>query len=295
MNRKPIPKENCRKKKESAREDKIPKTECHSLVNAREKRVEEARKLNLLSDTFMSVALDDIPACQHVLRTLTGVKDLRVKEIRTQYRISKLISHDAILDVVAEDEKGKLYNLEIQRTDTVDHARRTRFYGAMLDSEYLKKGKTYEEMPEVHIIYVSEKDLWKIGKTTYRVKKCFEDTDIPYEDGIHVLYVNAAVNDGTDTAKLMEYFKTTDPDDMSQGDLSRRVHFLKKEEGGYRVMCAVTEKWRMEDREEGRKEQARKTTINLIQKGMTAESIAEAVDISVDTVKQWIRETLEES
>lgn len=261
MNRKPIPKENCRKKKESAREDKIPKTECHSLVNAREKRVEEARKLNLL------------------------------------------ISQDAILDVVAEDEKGKLYNLEIQRTDTVDHARRTRFYGAMLDSEYLKKGKTYEEMPEVHIIYVSEKDLWKIGRTTYRVKKCFEDTDIPYEDGIHVLYVNAAVNDGTDTAKLMEYFKTTDPDDMSQGDLSRRVHFLKKEEGGYRVMCAVTEKWRMEDREEGRKEgrkegreeQARKTTINLIQKGMTAESIAEAVDMSVDTVKQWIRETLEES
>lgn len=125
------------------------------------------------------------------------------------------------------------------------------------------------------------------------MKKCFEDTDIPYEDGIHVLYVNAAVNDGTDTAKLMEYFKTTDPDDMSQGDLSRRVHFLKKEEGGYRVMCAVTEKWRMEDREEGRKEQARKTTLNLIQKGMTAESIAEAVDISIDTVKQWIRETLE--
>ena len=129
------------------------------------------------------------------------------------------------------------------------------------------------------------------------MKKCFEDTDIPYEDGIHVLYVNAAVNDGTDTAKLMEYFKTTDPDDMSQGDLSRRVHFLKKEEGGYRVMCAVTEKWRMEDREEGRKEgrkeQARKTTLNLIQKGMTAESTAEAVDISIDTVKQWIRETLE--
>lgn len=117
MNRTPIPKENCRKRKESAREDKIQKTECHSLINTREKRVEEARKLNLLSDTFMSVALDDVPACQHVLRTLTGVKDLRVKEIRTQYRISKLISHDAILDVVAEDEKGKLYSLEIQRTE----------------------------------------------------------------------------------------------------------------------------------------------------------------------------------
>ena len=54
-----------------------------------------------------------------------------------------------------------------------------------------------------------------------------------YDDGIHVTYVNAEVDDGTETARLMKYFKTTDPEDMSQGDLSSRVHFLKCEEGGY--------------------------------------------------------------
>ena len=31
-----------------------------------------------------------------------------------------------------------------ERSETVDHARRTRFYGAMIDSEYLKKGKSYD-------------------------------------------------------------------------------------------------------------------------------------------------------
>ena len=102
-----------------------------------EKRVEEARKFNLLSNVFMSVALNDIPACQYVLRILTGIEDLVVKEVRSQYRISKIHSHDAILDILAEDGTGKLYNLEIQRADTIDHARRTRFYGAMIDSEYL--------------------------------------------------------------------------------------------------------------------------------------------------------------
>ena len=50
----------------------------------------------------------------------------------------------------------------------------------MIDSEYLEKGKPYYEMPEVHIIYISETDLWKAGKTTYRVKKYFDGTDIPY-------------------------------------------------------------------------------------------------------------------
>ena len=200
-------------------------------MEARERRIAEARSLTLFSDTFMSVALKDPAACQHVLRILTGIRDLTVKEIRIQYRISKITSHDAILDILAEDSKGRMYNIEIQRKDTVDHARRTRFYSSMIDSESLAKGKTYSEMPDVYIIYISETDLWKAGKTVYPVQKSFAGTKIPYEDGVHILYVNAAVDDGSDTAKLMKYFKTSDPADMSQGDLSKRVHFLKQEEG----------------------------------------------------------------
>ena len=49
--------------------------------------------------------------------------------------------------------------------DRLGYARRTRFYGAMIDSEYLEKGKNYDEMPDVYLIYISETDLWKAGKT----------------------------------------------------------------------------------------------------------------------------------
>lgn len=94
----------------------------------------------------MSVALNDIPACQHVIRVITGIPDLVVKEIRSQYRISKITAHDAILDILAEDSRGRLVNLEIQRKDTIDHARRTRYYAAMIDSESLQKGKDYHQI-----------------------------------------------------------------------------------------------------------------------------------------------------
>ena len=69
-------------------------------IQAREQRVKRMRSLTLMSDTFMSVALNDIPACQYVLRTLTGIESLNVKEVRTQYRVSKTDSRDAILDVL---------------------------------------------------------------------------------------------------------------------------------------------------------------------------------------------------
>ena len=293
-----------------------------NIMEARERRIAEARSLTLFSDTFMSVALKDPAACQHVLRILTGIRDLTVKEIRIQYRISKITSHDAILDILAEDSKGRMYNIEIQRKDTVDHARRTRFYSSMIDSESLAKGKTYSEMPDVYIIYISETDLWKAGKTVYPVQKSFAGTKIPYEDGVHILYVTAAVDDGSDTAKLMKYFKTSDPADMSQGDLSKRVHFLKQEEGGYQIMCDISEKWFLEGKEDGREEgrieglkagrqegreeglkagrqegkeegfiqQAKKTAYNMANAGISVEKIASFVDFNIDTVKKWLSE-----
>lgn len=269
-----------------------------NIMEARERRIAEARSLTLFSDTFMSVALKDPAACQHVLRILTGIRDLTVKEIRIQYRISKITSHDAILDILAEDSKGRMYNIEIQRKDTVDHARRTRFYSSMIDGESLAKGKTYSEMPDVYIIYISETDLWKSGKTVYPVQKSFAGTKIPYEDGVHILYVNAAIDDGSDTAKLMKHFKTSDPADMSQGDLSKRVHFLKQEEGGYQIMCDISEKWFLEGKEDGKKEgreegfiqQAKKTAYNMANAGIPVEKIASFVDFNIDTVKKWLSE-----
>lgn len=266
----------------------------HGILADRERRVEEARKFNLLSNVFMSVALNDKLACQHVLRILTGIQDLVVKEIRTQYRISKIESHDAVLDVLAEDGRGHIYNLEIQRAVTIDHARRTRFYGAMIDSEYLEKGKDYEEIPDVYIIYISETDLWKAGHAVYTVEKYFKNTDIRYEDGQHILYANAAVDDGTEIAKLMQYFKTADPEDMSQSDLSKRVHYLKCEEGGYTEMCEIADKIFQEGIERGVQEglvQGKKEmALSLAEMGLTAEKIAQIAKVSVEQVKEWLSE-----
>ena len=271
-------------------------------LNVREILLEKLKEFTLLSDVFLTVALRDRAACQHVLRLLTGKEDLTVKEVRTQYRISKILSHDAILDVLAEDEEKRLYNLEIQRRDTVDHCRRTRFYGAMIDSEYLEKGKEYQELADVYIFYISETDIRKAGRTVYPVRKYSESDDADYDDGLHVVYVNAEVDDGSDAAVLMRYFKTSDPEDQSQGALSDRVHFLKCEEGGMDIMCEVAERIEARGRQQGEKigreqgekiggeRKARITAQNLYQMGMSPEKIAQAVGEDIGMVRQWLSE-----
>jgi len=98
------------------------------------------------------------------------------------------------------------------------------------------------------------------------------------------MYVNAAINDGTEMANLMQYFKTADPDDMNHGDLSKRIHLLKCEEGGYQEMCEVSEKIF----KEGEMEKARDMAIRLTDLGVPADKIAEAAKVSIGVVNQWV-------
>ena len=228
--------------------------ETESRIQHREFLLQGVEDLTLLDDTFMKIALNDIEACQHVIRILMDDPSIEIVEVRSQYRISKLVSKDAVLDILAEDTQGRVYNLEIQRKTTLDHARRTRRYNAMVDAEYLEKGKEYSEMPEVYVIYISETDIWKTRRTESTVEKHFKGQMTEYDDGQHTIYINAAINDGSPKAALMQYFKTCDPDDMSQGALSRRVRYLKREKGGIEEMCEYSERIFNGGREEGLRE-----------------------------------------
>ena len=267
--------------------------------------IQRSMQYNLFSDTFLSVALDDIKACEHVLRVILGKAGLKVKSVVTQKTFSKIATRSARLDVVAEDEDGQIYNIEVQREDSVHHAKRMRLHRALIDGEILQKGSDFEDLPNLILIYISETDIWGAGKAVYRAKMQMDDDRVPYEDGIEEIYVNAAVDDGTEIAKLMQYFKTARPDDSSQGELSKRVHFLKCEEGGHEIMCKITDMFYQEGVEKGKeicleqgKEQGEQKKQHDIAKKMILkgdiplEAIMEYTDLPLDALKKIQKELL---
>lgn len=247
------------------------------------------------------------------LRILTGKPGITLVSVKTQYVISKVTSHGARLDVLAEDAEKTLYHLEIEGADVTDHARRTRFYGSLTDGEVLRKGKDYSELPGRYIFYISRKDIWKGGCTVYEEEKRFRKSGQMYTDGAHLIYVNTEIDDRSRIAKLMKYFKTADPFDDSEGELSKQVRFLKTEEGGIEIMCEIMERIREEGKIEGRREgiregiregkksglregrksgrleSSRKAAVNLDQMGMPPEMITRAVEEDVTVVKQWLK------
>ena len=217
----------------------------------REAQLAAAREMNLFSNVFMSVALEDPAACAYVLKILTGIKDLQIIEVRTQEHIAKLASRDVILDVLAQDSTGRIYNIEVQRADTIDHVKRVRLYRSSVDSEILKKGSNVDSLPELYIVYLSETDIFKSNLAWDIVIQKFERSGDEYDDGCHLIYANAEINENDPISSLMQYFKTADPDDTKHGELSQRVHFLKREKEGEDIMCKVSESFIQEGKREG--------------------------------------------
>ena len=87
-----------------------------SLIRNREKAYWKGPdKLNLFSDAMAKMVFTDSGACEHVLRILSGIDSLVIKENRTQMVINKFASKDIIMDVLVEDANNKLYEMEIQK------------------------------------------------------------------------------------------------------------------------------------------------------------------------------------
>ena len=208
------------------------------LLIKREQLKAAIPSMNMFRDIFAQAVLMDNAACEHILRILTGNKTLIVKENRIQHLLSKLISHNIIMDVLVEDATHKLYEIELQKSDgNIAHEKRMLYYAASIINDYFFKGdQTYDTVPELYIFYISETDIWHMGKTYYPVLKHLGNWHTPYDDGLHMYYINAEINDNSDIAKLMQYFKTANADDNSQGSLSKRIKNIKSQKEGLNIM-----------------------------------------------------------
>ena len=104
------------------------------------------------------------------------------------------------------------------------------------------------------MIYISETDIFESGLAWDEVIQKFRRAGTDYDDGCHIIYANAEVDEGDQISELMRYFKSADPDDMNHGELSKRLHFMKREAGGEVILCKISEGFIKEGKREGKLE-----------------------------------------
>lgn len=105
-------------------------------------------------------------------------------------------------------------------------------------------------------------------------KKCNIEVQRANDDGLHELYVNTKVKDGSKISDLMDCFMQREVfDNVNFPATSRRVRELKTTEGGAGAVCDIVQKLVDEGREEGRTEGIVEGISKLIRKGYSKEDI----------------------
>ena len=115
----------------------------------------------------------------------------------------------------------------------------------IIDGETYKRKKT-----DVTIIFISKFDLFKEKRTVYHVKRCLEETGTFVDNGFHEIYVNTKVNDGSDIAELMSFFKDSTGYHSRFPRLSDRARLFKTTEEGIMYMSSVVEDYISKIKEE---------------------------------------------
>ena len=133
--------------------------------------------------------------------------------------------------------------IEVQRSNNDNHLKRVRFNVASIMVKESHPGDHFKDILELYIVYISESDFLKEGKTIYHVDKVLRETGTVINDGLHEIFVNTQIDDGTDIAELMSCFKQKHINNPKFPETSAEVARLKETEGGTTAVCEVMEKY----------------------------------------------------
>ena len=173
------------------------------LENRYQRYREIIKNFTLMSDTFMRNVFKHIECVEYVLQVIMGKKDLRVVDSVVQKDYKNLQGRSAILDCVARDVEDKRYDVEVQQKNEGASPKRSRYHSGLVDMNTLEAGHDFDELPDSYVIFITRGDVLGLGLPVGHIDRKIEEVDQAFEDGSHIVYVNAAMqNEKTELVNI---------------------------------------------------------------------------------------------
>ena len=217
-----------------------------------ERYLEVLNKLRPIDDTFMRMIFKD-DQCVELLMKLIFGEQFSLKRFETQEDHKQVGYRSVALDIVLYTHEGVIIGIEVEKSKENASPLRARYHASVLDCDQSYPGEKWSHFPEMYVIFICEEDVLKNGKMFDHIQRYREDGHV-FKDKLHIIYLNASMQDDTPLGKLMHDMLCNDPDDMYYEVLRKRVSYFKRQEGGKKTMCEALEELVNEAKNEGRKE-----------------------------------------
>ena len=251
------------------------------MANNGNRRFKPYEELEFRDDFMFGKVMEDPVLCHDVLECLLQRKIGKLDTSHPQKEFQFISDGKPIrMDIFSrtEDEvfDAEVQNLNKQAIASLELPRRTRFYQASVDSDFVRKGDSYKTLPESTILFICTFDPLGKGLDRYTFReRCIEDDTLLLGDGTTKVFYNCTYkgdNIPDDLKHLYEYIDNG----KTGSDLTKRIHKAvnkarKIEEWRSMYMKEMVllmdareegrEEGRVEGREEGREEERKNTEV----------------------------------
>ena len=181
-------------------------------------------KITLTDDIMFSTVLSDPEKCKEFLQRLLGITIIELEIVTEQKSVkNKRVAKGIRLDIYAKDNRGNVYNLEMQMIDTKELELRSRYYHSEMDGYQIKEGQPYSELKNSIVIFLCCFDLFERNRSVYTfMNQCVEEKDLVLNDKRKTIFVNIFGQRKGISEKLsilLDYLKTSEPTD----DFTKRL------------------------------------------------------------------------
>ena len=205
--------------------------------------VNPLQNMNLMDDFLFDVATVDLETCKIIIELSLGItiKNIRWKE--GQKVVHNMPGKRGIrMDFYVEDDKGQVFDVEMQKRNQGNIPKRTRFYQALIDAPMLKSGERgFDNLKPAYIIVICGFDQYGYGLYRYTFEnRCKEIQDLTMGDECRKIILNTkGKNDDEVERSLVDFLHYIDhsseenvPEDCDERlkHLHKKIYEIKSNE-----------------------------------------------------------------
>lgn len=247
---------------------------------------------------FYKIMRNNPDVCKELLEILLEFKIEEIQMSQEEEIDIDFGSKGIRMDVYVKDGDGKkIYNIELQTSDTKELPERSRYYQGVIDVDLLKSGQKYKDLKTAYIIFICVDDIFGNGLPKYTFENlCLEDKEIKLNDRTQKLFFISKNCDKLLNAEQRAFLSMvtsnkssnafTDKINALVNDAKRNTQWRKQFMDWEREKTYIRE----DAIEEGMLQKALETARNFLAEGDSPEKVSRCVGLPLEQVLELKKE-----
>ena len=191
-------------------------------------------EIGLSNDFIFGKVMSDPELCKELLeRILPGIEIDHIEYPELQKPIKEDVDARSVrLDVYVKDGKNTVYDIKMQKVNTRELPKRSRYYQGMMDLQLIDNGQPYKKLNQSYVIFICLEDVFGKNRHIYTFENiCREDPGIKLRDGAIKIFLNAKGNLNDVSSELrafLDYLGGKKSEDEYVQKLERAVKEAKR-------------------------------------------------------------------